>query len=313
MVGNGLSGSGCYINLKKPFHKMLAAFMLHGLGLPYNAIKEKDLETLYLDLIKNWLEESSLDSLLLLAQDEVHSEEGKAEPELSSMYIPNDVVLDICKKNPKFIPAVSIHPARPDAIHELERCKELGAKVMKCLPLYHKINCNHPKYKKFWQKMADFKMPLLVHTGGEKALPIYMPELASPAYLTLPLECGVNVIAAHGGATYNLLIHDYRPVIKTLLRSFPNLYVDNSGMHMLFRTLYFKVFFQEEFKDRVIHGSDLPIPVSSLWVYLHRQISGEAHRECKKVNNPLERDAMIKKAMGFSEDSFTLLDKLINS
>lgn len=312
MVGNGLHGSGSYLNLNKTFYKIAAGVMLRSIGLPYRTLKEGDLEKLYLDYLISNLEDSNLDAVLLLAQEQVYSEDGKAQPQMSNMYIPNDVVLGIYKQNPKFLPAVSIHPARPDAIDELQRCKELGAKVMKCLPLYQQINCSNPRYRAFWQTMAELKMPLLAHTGDEKALPAYMPELASPEYLRLPLECGVNVIAAHGASTYNTLVNDFRPILKAMLREFPNLYVDNSGMHMLFRAMNFKVFFHEEFEGRVIHGSDLPIPVFSFWAYLHKQISKQDHLKCKAVKSPLGRDVQIKKALGFKEETFSLLSTLIS-
>ncbi len=311
MVGNGFAGSECRIKLIGTSQKILARIMLKSLGIPYHNLKNGNLEKIYFDKLNDWIESSSLDAGLLLAQEHVYSENGKQEPELSSMYIPNNLVLEICKNNSKFIPAVSIHPARADGIEELEKCHEQGAKVMKCLPLYHKINCNNPAYQKFWQKMAELKMPLLVHTGGEKALPVHMPELADPKFLTLPLECGVNVIAAHAAATYYHLFHNYKKTICSMLREHKNLYVDNSGLHMPFRSLYFKTFFLEEFEGRVIHGSDLPVPISSTWAYLHRQISRKEHTKCRKQSNPIERDVLIKKALGFKEDTFTLLGKLI--
>ena len=53
---------------------------------------------------------------------------------------------------------------------------------------------------RFWERMAESKLPLLAHTGGEHTLPVVRPEFADPRILTLPLECRVTVIAAHCGA-----------------------------------------------------------------------------------------------------------------
>ena len=51
---------------------------------------------------------------------------GKAK-----FYVPNDHVLNLSQKYPQILPACSIHPARTDAIEELERFAEKGAKVIK--------------------------------------------------------------------------------------------------------------------------------------------------------------------------------------
>ena len=45
--------------------------------------------------------------------------------------------------------------------------------------------------------MAEARLPLLAHTGGEHTVPVVNAALADPKLLRLPLECGVTVIAAH--------------------------------------------------------------------------------------------------------------------
>ena len=311
MVGNGLKGKGSFLKIKSPIQRILASLMLKQLGLRQRDLYQSDLESLYLNLILKWTQESSVDKVVLLAQEQVYEENGTARPDLSSMYIPNDMGLGIAKNNHQILPAVSIHPARVDALDELARCKELGAVMLKCLPLYQCIDCNNPKYSQFWQRMADLNLPLLAHTGGENALPVYRKELAAPNCLRLPLECGVNVIAAHAAATYNTWISDHRPTIKKMLREYPNLYVDNSGLHVPFRALYFKQFFLEEFQGRIIHGSDLPVPVMGIWPFLHGLISSSDYKKIRKLTNPIERDIAIKKAIGFSDDCLTQLSKLL--
>ena len=109
----------------------------------------------------------------------------------------------------EFLPAVSIHPARPDALDELERCLAKGAVMMKCLPNCHNINCNDRRFTRFWERMAEAKLPLLAHTGDEHTLPVVRPEFADPRILTLPLECGVTVIAAHCATKSGLFTPEY--------------------------------------------------------------------------------------------------------
>src|SRR5207237_933955 len=132
MVGNGRNGSGGWLRLSG-WHRWLAGFMLRQLGVPKSAL-EADLEALYAGKLLELVRESSLDAIVLLAHERVHDPDGRPRPELGSMFVPNDVVLNLARAHPEFLPGVSIHPARPDALAELERCVEQGAVLMKCLP-----------------------------------------------------------------------------------------------------------------------------------------------------------------------------------
>jgi len=56
--------------------------------------------------------ESSLGAAVLLAHDQVYDAEGKVMAGTGSFYVPNDYVLELARKHPEFLPAVSIHPNR---------------------------------------------------------------------------------------------------------------------------------------------------------------------------------------------------------
>jgi hypothetical protein len=96
-----------------------------------------------------------------------------------------------------------------------------------------------------------------------------------------------------------------------LLRRYPNLYVDNSGMNTPIRSRHFKRLLSDEFKGRIVHGSDLPIGISALWVRWRGLISSADYTACRAEKNLLERDVLIKKALGFGDDTFTLLGNLL--
>mgnify|MGYP001068843481 CR=1 FL=1 len=96
--------------------------------------------------------------------------------------------------------AVSIHPARRDALDELDRCLERGARALKLLPNCLDVNCSLPRYDSFWEKMAAAGLPLLAHTGGEMTVPVANPRYQDPEFLRRPLEIGVKVIAAHAAS-----------------------------------------------------------------------------------------------------------------
>jgi len=73
-----------------------------------------DLDGLLVARLLEMTHNSSLGAAVLPAQDDVPDENGKVPPEVGSFYVPNVYVLALAKQHPKFLPAVSIHPARPD-------------------------------------------------------------------------------------------------------------------------------------------------------------------------------------------------------
>jgi uncharacterized protein len=221
MVANGLGGSGGWLRLKG-WHRFLAGFMLRQLGMPASAL-DGDLEKIYGEFLLKLVRESSLDAVVLLAHERVHDPDGAPRDDLGSMFVPNDVVLDLAERNPEFLAGVSIHPARRDAIDELERCLTRGAVLMKCLPNCQNIDPSDRRYISFWKKMAEARLPLLAHTGGEHTVPVINKKFADPKLLRTPLECGVTVIAAHCGTSSGAFDRDYFDDWVAMLNEFPNL------------------------------------------------------------------------------------------
>ncbi|MBA2743121.1 MAG: amidohydrolase family protein, partial [Chthoniobacterales bacterium] len=233
MVGNGVSGSGGWLRLSG-WHRLLARFMVRQLGFPGRVIDE-DLEAVYSQHLVQLVRASSFDAVVLLAHERVHDPDGTPREDLGSMYVPNDVVLDLAAAHPEFLAGVSIHPARPDALVELDRCLERGAVLMKCLPNCQNIDPSDERYRPFWERMAAARLPLLAHTGGEHTVPVVNPKLADPKLLRMPLECGVTVIAAHCATKSGPFDRDYFDDWVKMLAEFPNLYGDNSAMVSLNR------------------------------------------------------------------------------
>ncbi|MCA1658678.1 MAG: amidohydrolase family protein, partial [Verrucomicrobiaceae bacterium] len=162
MVGNGVAGSGGWLRLKG-WHRWLAGFILRQLGVPASAL-EGDLEAIYAEHLGKLVRESSMDAVVLLAHERVHDPDGTPREDLGSMFVPNDVVLELAKQFPEFLSGVSIHPARRDALDELNRCLEGGAVLMKCLPNCQNIDFSERRYRPFWERMAESGLPLLAHT-----------------------------------------------------------------------------------------------------------------------------------------------------
>jgi predicted TIM-barrel fold metal-dependent hydrolase len=226
-------------------------------------------------------------------------------------YVPNAYVLSLAKAHPELLPAVSIHPARPDALEELERCLAGGAAMMKCLPNCQNINCNDRRFTRFWERMAQAGLPLLAHTGGEHTLPIVRREYSDPRTLALPLECGVNVIAAHCATKSGLTDPEYFHIFAGMTRRFPNLYGDTSAFTVPIRGRHVPECMREPLVERMIHGSDFPVPVYGHFPWMRGFVDWKTFRRWQREPNVLERDYQLKVAMGFPPEAFTRIWKLL--
>lgn len=309
IVGNGSGGTGCWLRVTG-WHRLLADVMLRHVGLPRDALGG-DLDRMFVERLLEMVRGSSLGAAVILAQDDVHDEHGRVMEGVGSFYVPNDYVLHLARKHPEFLPAVSIHPARPDAMEELERCLAAGAVMMKCLPNCQNINCNDRKFTRFWERMAETKLPLLAHTGGEHTLPVVRREYSDPRTLTRPLEIGVTVIAAHSATKSGLLDPEFFHVFADLTRRFPNLYGDTSAFNVPLRGRHTRKCLMEPLTSRLVHGSDFPVPVHGHWAWLRGFIGWREFRQAQRTDNILERDYQLKRAAGFASGHFTRIHQIL--
>jgi len=303
IVGNGSGGTGCWLKLS-PWRRPLAALMLRHAGLRQSDL-EGDLDRVYVERLLEMVCSSSLGAVVILAHDQVYDEGGRVLEGTGSFYVPNDYVLRLAREHPEFLAGVSIHPARPDALEELERCLAGKAALMKCLPNCHNINCNDQRFAPFWERMAANGLPLLAHTGGEHTIPIVRADYSDPRILTLPLECGVKVIAAHCATKSGLTDPEYFHIFVGMTRRFENLYGDNSAFTVPIRGRHVPECIQEPLVQRLVHGSDFPVPIYGLFPWLHGFIDWKTFRQWQRVPNVLERDYQLKVAMGFGPETFT--------
>jgi uncharacterized protein len=308
IVGNGLRGSGCWLKVGA-WHRPLAAFMLHHIGVGVGT-QAPEFDEAYANHLARLVRESSLGAAVILAQDEVYDAMGR-KLAFGSFYVPNDYILRLAVEHPEFLPAVSIHPARADALDELDRCLELGAVMLKLLPNCLNVDCNDSRYRKFWERMAETKLPLLAHTGGEHTVPVYDKKLADPEVLRLPLECGVTVIAAHSATKSGLTDPEYFHKFCEMLPRYANLYGDTSAFNVPIRGRHVRACLKEGTAARLLHGSDYPVPVFGHWALLQGFMGWESFRAAARISNVLERDYQLKRAVGFGPEHFTRVYSLL--
>ncbi|HEX5791059.1 MAG TPA: amidohydrolase family protein [Luteolibacter sp.] len=311
LVGDGSSGSGCWLQMRTPIHEVMAKVIVRLAGLPGGCLKS-GLDEVMVDRLVDLVRTSTLDSVVLLAQDVPHLDNGTPKPEFGAFHVPNEYLLKVCGEHPQlFIPAVSIHPSRRDAMEELERCLEAGARVLKLLPNCLNVDYSDRRHQRFFERMAEAGMILLSHTGGELSLPVLDPHLADPRLLEQPLDCGVTVIAAHCAGRAALWDEDYTDILIGMFAKWPKLYADNSALCSFFRCQTLPKILGEGVQERILHGSDFPIAVGGFGPWRVGLIDSKTWRAANRDPNVLERDAYLKRQIGFSEETFTRMAELL--
>jgi uncharacterized protein len=301
LIGNGLAGSGCRVKpvwWQAPFIRMMA----RNIGVEVRP-EDPRLDEAYACRLASWLDQSSLAAVVLLACDDVHQDDGAQRPDLSWIYVPNEYVLDLCRREQRFLPGISIHPARKNALDLLEAGVEAGAVLLKLLPCVQIVDPGLARYRPFWKRMAELRLPLLAHTGGEFSLPTYRPDLCNPLCLRPVLEQGVTVIAAHCGAPALPWQPDFSGHFLDLRNTFPNLYGDISALS---QPVHFKTLSRvRKNPARILYGSDYPVVTSVFWSRAFRWISPDEAEQLWKIRNPLQRKLELTRALGFPDSIFS--------
>ncbi|MBL6990613.1 MAG: amidohydrolase family protein [Bacteriovoracaceae bacterium] len=335
IVGLGNSGSGAFVNPAMQTWKNPMRLLKFNVYKSATGIKTKqNADEQYLDRIVS-LAKSIKDHGLYTAMafDKHYDESGKVDLARTEFYTPNEYVYDIYKKYPDvFIPMISVHPYRLDAIYELEKWAKQGVKYVKWLPNAMGIDPSSALVKPFYQVMMKYDMTLLCHIGNEKAVKsTRFQHLGNPLLLRYPLELGVNVILAHCGSLgSNLDLESWKnqmtPNFNLFLRLMDEqkyvgkLFADISAIQQRNRYANSLASMLERFDlhPRLINGSDYPMPAINTVVSLKKlaQAGFITTDEASALNtiyryNPLLFDFVLKSTVRhpkskrqFSKDVF---------
>jgi uncharacterized protein len=299
LFGVGDGGSGCFISPKQKQH-INYPFILRLLDLSENGRMDED----YIARIVTQLRASSTDKAVLLAQDGRYDESGNPDFENTSVYVPNDYLLRVTSRFPEvFIPCVSINPSRRDAMDELERCTEKGARILKIHPPIQDVDPGALRFRPFYRRCADKGVIVMVHTGAEHSAAIVGHQYSQQQRLLIALEEGCTVVAAHAGMSAFFDDEDFFPQLLTLVRRFPNLYCDTAILADKFRCRNLSQLVETpEVLERAICASDAPFPSNALvfWNRLHPATL----LSLLSQPNLFERDYRLKQALGLPAQVF---------
>jgi predicted TIM-barrel fold metal-dependent hydrolase len=273
-------------------------FMRWRLGVPFFADDERIERAVEDRLAQTVQQTKEIDAAVVLAFDRAYSDDGRPDDANTHLFVTNDYAAALPRQHPKLLFGASVHPYRPDALAELERCVALGAVLLKWLPLVQNINPADERCLPFYDALAHHRLPLLCHTGGELTLPYLNSAYADPELLVPALRRGVTVIAAHCGTRATLFETDYLPAFLRLAREHEHLYGDTAALDLPMRSYAYRSLLKEEaIRRKLVHGSDWP--VISLPPLRAGPLTGL--RLLAAEGNWMRRDVLAKRALGFDD------------
>lgn len=302
--GHGHGGTGCILT---PRTKRSLPFTVlrWNLGIP-KADLDGDLDARLRTLLLGHLDASlHVSAIVLYAHDLCYAPDGTVRTDRIQIYTPNDYVLELARRRPgRILPAASIHPYRPDALEELDRCLAAGAVAVKWLPNSQGIDPADPRLDRFYERLARARIPLICHTGGEHTVRVVARECNDLARLERPLAAGVTVVAAHSGTKSGLLDGDSFDTFVGMTRRWPGLHGDLSAWSAANRVRHYPRLMRSGVDWRqILHGSDYPVPATP-WAFVGRLPAAQIRR-LAAVKNPFDRDVEIKRAVGIPEEVFS--------
>jgi len=296
LVGMDRDATGCFL-ADRMRNRVSTRWILRKVGAK-RGDAPRDIDRRCVDHLREQADLSpSVDRLVLLALDGVSDPVGNPDDSRTGMRIPNDYAFEVAAGHPKFLVGCSINPLRRDALPELDRCAARGAVLVKWIPAAMGFDPADPRCASFLDRLAELGMPLLSHVGTEMAVATVSGGNGGFDRLLPALERGVTVILPHAGGRRLLGDEaDFRRLVDALKRH-PRLHLDDSALTMFHRRRrLMRLIEEEELHDRVLHGSDYPLPVQA-WAFVDR-VGVRAARSIASLPGCFERDLVLKRALG---------------
>jgi predicted TIM-barrel fold metal-dependent hydrolase len=288
--------NGCYIS-----PKMLGSFLFRSLvrrfGLPLDDPPRAN--RLYLERLVGTLQAARfVKEAVILGIDGVYDAQGDLDMARTDFLIPAGYVLETAARYPGLLRAgVSINPQRRDALAQLDRAVEAGAALVKFLPNTQGFDPADSRYAPFYRAMARHRIPVLTHVGYEFSLAGKDQSVGDPARLTLALDQGVRVIAAHG-VSFGLFVYEkYWPTFLALVRDYPNFYWDASALSLPNRVgMLLRIRSHPELGDRMVFGTDYPLSSFAYPALLAGRVP--TYLELRRTRNPFDRHYRLLQSLG---------------
>jgi mannonate dehydratase len=240
-----------------------------------SCIDEKRIDVSYVERLQQLLSAMPTGfKLMLFAFDWHHDSQGRKVPEQSIFHIPNRYAASIAHAHPdRFEWVASIHPYRADCVNALQAAHAQGARAIKWLPSAMGIDPLSKQCERFYRTAANLKLPIISHTGEEKAVQGGNQDYGNPLRLRRALDAGVKVVLAHcasDGDDEDLDQGKSAPRVKSYElfarlmdeKAYQSmLYADISAITLRNHAWAIKPLLEHSaWHSRLLNGSDYPLP-----------------------------------------------------
>jgi mannonate dehydratase len=323
VLGLGTNGSGAWVHPKMlswahPVSRIKALTYLSGADVSQLARADEQFVERLVDLARN----SRAGRLLLLGFDYRYDQEGNRDPERSEFHTPNRYVVELASTHPDlFVPAVSVHPHRVDAVEALHTWANQGVRFVKWLPNAMGIDASSRAHDEYYRALIERNMVLLTHVGEEQAVEAEEDQkLGNPLLFRLPLDMGVTVVMAHAASlgTNEDLDHPGKQLpnfeLFSRLMDEPryegHLYGEISAMTQVNRLPdpLLVLLGRTDLHHRLINGSDYPLPAINVVIQTralvrHGMLTPEERERLNEIYdfNPLLFDYAVKRTIRHPE------------
>lgn len=307
LFGVGDGGTGCFMSKDQRANLSTWALM-RLLGLKDNG----RLDEQFVEALASAVTTSTIDQVVLLAQDARYDAQGEPDYQNTPFFVPNNHLFEVVARRPdQFIPCASINPKRRDALEELDHCAARGARLLKIHPPIQDVDPGEERFRPFYRRCREHGILLMVHTGTEHAANIVHNRFSDPRRLAAALEEGCTVIAAHAGFGADFDTEDFFDRLLELIGKHTNLYCDTANLAATHRRgNLLRLLMTPQALDRALHASDFPFP-SNPGAFGDR-IAPDVFDRLLREHNGIERDYQLKRALGFPPGVFTRAASLLN-
>ncbi len=319
VVGLGTNATGTWAHPKMtswmhPVSRIKALVYMSGARVTDESRADEQYLARLVELARN----AAAGRLLLLGFDYRYDRAGRRDPERSEFHTPNRYVYELARLHPDlFLPAVSVHPHRADAVEALHAWADRGVRFVKWLPNAMGIDAGSPALEPYYRALIERDMLLLTHVGEEQAVEAKEDQkLGNPLLFRRPLDMGVTVVMAHSASLGSNEDLDHPGEVRSNFELFlrlmeepryeGRLYGEISAMTQVNRLPgpLVALLGRSDLHHRLINGSDYPLPAINVVIHTralvrYGMLTAEEREWLNEIYdfNPLLFDYAVKRTI----------------
>ena len=311
-AGIGAGNSGCFVS-KDMRNSYKFGIYLKSFWTTRKEMEEKGDAHVIATIAQKVGESEHVDGAIVLALDGAVTEAGVLDRELTEVYVPDEFVAKETAKHTNLFWGASINPRRTNALERLKWAKENGARLLKWIPSIMLFDPSDEAFRPFYEKLIEYRMPLLTHAGQERSFTNAKDELCDPQKLHLPLKMGVTVVVAHIASTGDNEGERDTDRLARMMNQYTNLYSEISSLTQFNKPGYLdEAINRPEWQGRLVYGSDFPLINTALVSphYYPLRLTLKQRRELAAIKNPWDQDVLLKRALGVPAEVFARSEKI---